>query len=253
MKYAEIKLAPQSHCKSGLKMHDSVEATIDGIKKGLEQSDMLDAGVLLCAMASPTPHSNKKENLETVELVREYLGKGVVGIDFAGVEGFCQLRDNHYIFDLARKYDLPSTCHAGDSQGADTVEDAINFGVSRIGHGHKIIEDTELCRRAIRENITLEVCPTSNIQCRSQPSYKEHPIKRLYAMGVPVTVNTDNMTISGINLDHEYSICEREMGFTPLDLRLLNLNSAKASFLPDDKKNKLIAMINQDIEKFKGK
>lgn len=51
----------------------------------------------------------------------------------------------------------------------------MEFGAKRIGHGHHIADDEALCRRAVRDGVTLEICPTSNIQCQSQPSYAAHP------------------------------------------------------------------------------
>ena len=47
------------------------------------------------------------------------------------------------------------TCHAGDSQGPDTVKDAMDFGVTRIGHGHHVYFDPELVERAKRKQSTL--------------------------------------------------------------------------------------------------
>lgn len=100
------------------------------------------------------------ENLETVRLTQEYLGSGVVGMDLAGAEGIVPLRNFHPIFDLARELGLPFTCHAGDSQGPDTVRDALEFGAKRIGHGHHIFDDPTLWQRAIQNGVTLEICPT---------------------------------------------------------------------------------------------
>ena len=133
------------------------------------------------------------ENLATVRLGAEYLGAGVAGIDLAGAEGLVPLRSFHPVFDLARERNVPFTCHAGDSQGPDTVRDALAFGARRIGHGHRIFDDPSLWPEAIRRGVTLEICPTSNIQCKTQPSYREHPAKKLLDAGLRVTINTDNM------------------------------------------------------------
>ena len=59
------------------------------------------------------------------------------------------------------------------------MRDALSFGVTRIGHGHHIYDDISLWEPAIACGVTLEICPTSNIQCHTQPSYREHPAKEL--------------------------------------------------------------------------
>ena len=61
-----------------------------------------------------------------------------------------------------------------------------------------------------------------------------HPAYNLYSLGVPVTINTDNMTMSRVKLDDEYEHCLNEMGFEYEDLILMNINSAKYSFMNED-------------------
>lgn len=238
--YAEIRFAPQLHTKGLLTQRDAIEAVLDGVNEGMKNSRSIDIGVICCTMSIGSETVNKEENLETVRLAKEYLGRGVCAIDLAGAEGIVPLSNYHDVFDLAKELKVPFTCHAGDSQGPETVKDAMDFGAKRIGHGHRIIEDKELCMRAVREDVTLEICPTSNIQCQSQPSYAQHPAKELFDMGVRVTINTDNMILSDINLDKEYDRCISDMGFEYNDLITMNIHSVHAAFMPEGKKSKII-------------
>ena len=84
------------------------------------------------------------------------------------------------------------------------------------------------------------MCPTSNIQCMTQPSYGLHPAKKLLDMGLRVTINTDNMTFAGVDLGAEYDHCLKDMGFTPEDLVKMSGNSIRAAFLPQEKKKALL-------------
>ena len=88
--------------------------------------------------------------------------------------------------------------------------------------------------------MTLEICPTSNIQCETQPSYEEHPLKKLMDMGMRCTINTDNMILSDIDLNKEYDRCTEQMGLSYNDLIRCNINSVRASFMPEEKKTGLI-------------
>lgn len=238
--YAEIRFAPQLHTRKGLSQSDAVDAVLAGVKEGMAAAPTIDIGILLCAMCIGPETLNEKENMETARLGGEYLGKGVVGIDLAGAEGIVPLENFAPIFAYARACNIPFTCHAGDSQGPDTVKAALDFGSLRIGHGHHIFNDRMLCARAIRDGVTLEICPTSNIQCETQPSYEEHPLRRLIDMGMRCTVNTDNMILSDINLDKEYDRCLDQMGLTYNDLIRCNINSVRASFMAEEKKTALI-------------
>ena len=146
--------------------------------------------------------------------------------------------------DVPAGWYLRSIQRAGEAHGIPVIAHPLAEGWALpeqgIGHGHHIFEDRELCARAIRDGVTLEVCPTSNIQCSTRPSYEEHPLKKLMDMGVSCTINTDNMILSDIDLDKEYDRCIGQMGLTVQDIIRCNINSVRASFMAPAKKLKLI-------------
>ena len=238
--YAEIRFAPQLHSRKGLTQDEAIEAVLEGVNEGMAEAKTIDIGVICCAMSTGDAEANKAENLETVRAAKRWLGKGIVACDLAGVECMTPLKNFGYVFDLARELGVPFTCHAGDSDGPNSVWDALSFGTKRIGHGHHSFDDSELVKKLIADGVTLEICPTSNIQCQSQPDYAVHPAKKLLDMGVKVTINTDNMILSDINLDKEYDHCLNDMGFEYNDLITMNINSVNASFMPEEKKQPII-------------
>lgn len=237
--YAEIRFAPQLHMKKGLTQRDAIDAVLAGREAGLQSHSQIGIGIILCAMSIGWETVNMEENLETVRLTRDYLGEGVVALDLAGAEGIVPLSNFAPIFHLARKLELPFTCHAGDSQGPETVEDAMNFGAKRLGHGHHIYEDAALCQRAIKEGVTFEICPTSNVCCQSTLGYSQHYVKKMYDLGMRVTINTDNMTLFDLTLDKEYDHCINDMGFTKEDIIQMLLYAAEASFQGVEEKEAL--------------
>ena len=232
--YDEVRFAPQLHKRAGLTQRQAVEAVLEGRRLALAEHPDYDAGILLCAMCIGPETVNMEENLETIRLAKEFL---------AGAEGIVPLRNFRPIFDLARELHVPATCHAGDSQGPDTIRDALSFGVTRIGHGHHIFDDPSLWDEAISRGVTLEICPTSNIQCHTQPSYRAHPAKKLLDAGLRLCINTDNMTLAAVNLPDEYRHCTQDMGFTSDDLKKTLVYAAEATFLPEEKKKALIARV----------
>ena len=251
--YAEIRFAPQLHTRKGLTQRDAIEAVLQGMNEGLALCPSISIGILLCAMCVGVETVNEAENLQTAELAKEFLGRGVVGLDLAGAEGIVPLKNFAPVFARARALGVPLTCHAGDSQGPETVQDALDFGTKRSGHGHHIALDLALCARAIRDGVTLEICPTSNIQCETQPSYEAHPLKQLIDMGVSCTINTDNMILSGIDLEQEYDHCLNEMGLSYADLIRCNINSVRASFMDEEKKSSLIEELLGCLQALPGK
>ena len=241
--YDEIRFAPQLHCRAGLSQRGAIEAVLEGRAEALALLPDYDCGILLCAMSVGAASANMEQNLETVRLAPDYLGRGVAGIDLAGAEGLVPLADFRPVFDLAKELGIPFTCHAGDSGGLESIASALSFGAVRLGHGHHIYDDPALCALAIERGVTLEICPSSNIQCKTQPSYAAHPAKKLLELGMRICISTDNMTLAAVTLDDEYRHCVTEMGFTEQDLRTMNRYAAEAAFLPEEKRRRLLTRL----------
>jgi adenosine deaminase len=157
-----------------------------------------------------------------------------VALDFADRDTH-ELRAYAPMVDKARKAGLHLTVHAGEEPGpqaAEQVREAIEFlGAERIGHGIHIIGDATVMELVREKNVALEVCPTSNWLCNSVPSTREHPIRRLMEAGVQVTINSDDPSLFGIDLCHEYELLQREHGFTREEFELCNEVAAAHSFL----------------------
>ena len=243
LRYAEIRFAPQLHTHKSLSQADAIEAVLEGKRLGELNNPTIKIGIITCMMCIGNEKVNWNENMETIESCCKYLGKGVVALDLAGAEGIVPLSNFSPLFSKAKQLNIPIICHAGDSQGPDTVKDALDFGVSRIGHGHHIFLDKGLCKRAVDNHVALEICPTSNIQCKTEPSFEKHPAKELFDMGIPVTINTDNMVMARTTIDGEYEHCINEMGFTYNDLIKMNIYSFEKSFAPADYKKEMIDIL----------
>lgn len=234
--YAEIRFAPGLHTKEGLNFDEIVTSVISGMKKGMEDGK-IKCNLILCCMRGK---NNQKSNVETVEIAKKYLNKGVCAIDLAGAEAVYKTNEFEYIFDLAKKLQVPYTIHAGEADGKDSIKSAILFGAKRLGHGVRIIEDEKLLKEAIEKNITLEVCPISNLHTNVVSNISLHPVYNLYKSGVNITINTDNRTVSNTTLEKEYNLILKKFDFFNDDLVKMNKNAIKAAFLSDSEKEELL-------------
>lgn len=77
----------------------------------------------------------------------------------------------------------------------------------------------------------LEVCPTSNVRTGVVAGYAHHPLPRLVAAGVRVTVNSDDPTFFGASLLDDYRLCVETFGLSLASLARLAINAAGAAFL----------------------
>ena len=226
--YAEIRFAPQLSIKGGMTQEQAVEAAIEGVKRGMEQYPSIRVGLILCCMRG---EDNEEWNLQTVETAKKYLGDVVCAVDIAGAESLYPTERFAPVFEKVREYGLPSTIHAGEAAGPESMKTALAFGAKRIGHGVAAVEDPELVRRLIEEQITLEVCVTSNYQTKVVASIEAHPIRRLFNAGVRVTVNSDNRTVSNTNVRKELDILRNVFGFKEQEIEKMEEYAWEARFL----------------------
>lgn len=229
--YAEIRYAPQLHCDKGMTQKDAVEAAIDGMR-----NSPIPVRLILCCMRGDDNH---EKNLETVNLAADYLDKGVGAIDIAGAEALFPTEDFAYIFELAREKNIPCTIHAGEAAGPESVSKALEFGTKRIGHGVQSVKDEALMVKLKEEGITLECCPTSNINTAIYKSVEEFPYRTFIDKGVKFTINSDNMSVSNTTVKEEFIALNDTFGIKRSELLQLLSNSIDAAFITDAEKAQL--------------
>lgn len=228
--YSEIRFAPQFHTKKGLTQDEVVKTLIDA-----KNTVDVKSNLILCFMRG----SDDAVNRETLEVAKKYFNKGVCAVDLAGAEALFKTSLYESLFIEAANAGLNYTIHAGEADGVESIKSAIKFGAKRIGHGVRAIEDKELLKEIKDKGITLEVCPTSNIQTCICTDYSNHPVTELYNYGIKTTINTDNMTVSDTSLDKEYIKLVNNTTLNIQDIIKMNLNSIDASFLSEEEKEAL--------------
>lgn len=238
--YAEIRFAPQKSCEKGLSQRQAVEAVLQGIRRA-----PIPCGLIVSMMRGNDPATHEA-NLITVDVAREFLGHGVVAVDLAGAEGLFPTSDFEYAFEKARRYHIPIIIHAGEAAGADSVWEAIQAGAVRIGHGVRGLEDKRVIDELIARDITLELCPTSNIDTGIYRSYADYPLRRLLDAGVKVCVNTDDMTVSNTDLQQEWHHLIETFQLHEFEIGHMLLNSVNASFANEDLKQQLRAKVQKN-------
>ncbi len=229
--YAEVRFAPIKHINDKLNIKKAVEAVIEGMNEVLKNGKIF-GGIILCCMRN----ASKIDNLKTVSLAKEYLDFGVVGIDLAGAESLYKTKDFKYIFEEAKKENIPFTIHAGEADGISSIKSALEFGTSRLGHGIKAIIDNSMIEKLKNDNVLLEICVTSNYQTEAVKG--THPIEELYKKGVKISINTDNDTVSNIDIISEYKYILDNTNLKIEDI--IKCNYESIDFIFNDKvKNKL--------------
>jgi adenosine deaminase len=174
--------------------------------------------------------------------------KWLAGIDLHGHETLPLEEWTTDVWHRARNADKETKAHAGEFGGAANVRIAVErLGVRRVQHGVRAIEDPEVVALLVREGVTLDITPISNVKLGVVPSLREHPLRRLLAAGVRCTVSTDDPLIFGNTLTDEYVGLATEAGFSAAELVQVARNGFLAGTMPETVRRAALAEL-ADIE-----
>jgi adenosine deaminase len=184
-------------------------------------------GLIVTAMRSHPPAAN-------VELARiaGAMGHPVVGFDLAGPEAEYPAPPHALAFSVARDAGLGLTAHAGEVAGPGRVREVLDFGVRRVAHGVTAADDDDLLAILRARDITLDLCPTSNVQAGIVESLASHPLAALHRAGVSVTLSTDDRTVTGTDLTTEMARSADALGLSRDELAAIALNGFRRGFAP---------------------
>ena len=247
VRYLEIRYHPGFLCDQGL----TLEQIVLSVETGIEQAKKkyaIQVGVIMCAIRIFDPKESEKLAHFSVEMK----SNGIVGFDLAHAERGNPAKNHSKAFEIAAKGGLGITVHAGEDEAPWSIDEAIDFcHAQRIGHGLTLIKDEKVIQKVIQKNISIEACPSSNVQIDLIPTFKDHPIQKLFDKGVSMTLNTDNRLLTGIEVTDEYLRCNEMLGMDWKTLSQIAINGFKAAFLPSDQKKKLVDQIQKEIDQIK--
>lgn len=223
--YLEIRFAPMLSVTENLTANKIIEASIKGLKEG-ENLYGVKGNLILCGMR----HQPVESNTKLAEIAADYHGYGVCALDLAGDEAAFPVKQQAEMFRKAKELGIPFTIHAGECGSTQSVWDAIELGASRIGHGIAAAKDETLMRYCADHKIPFEMCPVSNLQTKAVRTMEEYPFLRFLEAGIPVTINTDNRTVSNTSMTKELELLQGYYGIGDKVLAQLMENGKNGSF-----------------------
>lgn len=236
--YAELIVSPFHAELAGLSYQEMLRGVVDGIDQAKKEFG-IEARVLMVFMRHYGPEAAMKYAKQITDQLHPY----VVGVNLVGDIRQYEVKEFEKLFDMARAKNLGLSCHAGELEGGPIeIWQAVDIlGVSRISHGVRCIEDQALVEHLIKKNITLEVCPSSNVILKMYPDYLSHPLKQLKEAGLKICLNTDDPGFFDIDLAHEYEIAKQYADFTEQDLLNCTKTAINAAFVNENTRQALLA------------
>ena len=226
VRYVELRWGPLLHVAKGLALEDGIEAVVRGAEAGAASTGSV-VRLICTALRSHDP----VENVRLAEIASRFRDRGLTGWDLAGAEeAYPDPLLHAQAFEAARTGGLRITVHAGEWRGAAQVRRALQVGPERIAHGEATWHDPSLVTELRERGVCLDLCPTSNVQAGIVPSLAEHGLAQLHRAGVPVTLSTDDTTVSDVTLTEEYAGAVAEIGVTLPELWAMNRFALDVAF-----------------------
>ncbi|MFA0087794.1 adenosine deaminase [Vibrio sp. 10N.261.51.F12] len=239
VKYMEVRFGPLLHREQDLTIDAIIASVVTGMKRAEAAYDI--KGNIILSLLRHMPTDDIKA---VIDVGAQYVGQGVAAFDLAGGEepGFCE----KFIpfAQYAKEQGLNVTIHAGEQGEGQNVFDAITMlGAERIGHGIHITTHQAAFDLVHSKQIALETCPSSNVQTKAVENLADHPIESFRQQGIPVTINTDNRTVSNTTMTKEVQKVIEQFGLSADDYAHIYRNSVDGAFTDEKTKQWLLSKI----------
>ena len=243
VRHAEIFFDPQTHTARGIPF----ETVIHGLQRAREDAQQkmgVSSELIMCFLRHLSPEAALKTLDEAKPFKKLIFG---VGLDSSEKgrppslfkEVFARARDEGYI----------TVAHAGEEGPAAYVWEALELlDVKRIDHGVRSIEDPQLIKYLVENQIPLTVCPLSNIKLHVFEDIAEHNIKQLLELGVCVTINSDDPAYFGGYMTENFLATQSGLNLSKADLYKISLNAIQAAFLDEQREAALKSELDQFFE-----
>tara|TARA_B110000285_G_scaffold139892_1_gene156539 strand:- start:2522 stop:3526 length:1005 start_codon:yes stop_codon:yes gene_type:complete len=243
VRHTEIMFDPQTHTDRGI----SFETVINGISNACKDAEKK-LGVTSLLIMSYLRHLSEEEAFKTLEqsLPFKHLIKAV-GLDSSEMGNPPSKFKN--VFEASVKEGYIPVAHAGEEGPAAYIWEALDIlNIKRIDHGNNCFED-DLIDEIIKRDIALTVCPLSNTALRVVDDLKNHPVKKMMAKGLKITINSDDPAYFGGQVNQNYIELQEALDLTRDELYEFARNSFQYSLLDTEQKSSRIA----ELEAFYSK
>lgn len=224
--HAELFFDPQTHTERGIAMGTVIGGIVRALKEGEAR-----LGVTSKLILSFLRHLSEEEAFATFAAAEPFLDQ-LCGVGLDSSECGHPPEKFARVFARARDAGLKLCAHAGEEGPPEYVWQALDvLHVDRIDHGNRALEDEQLVARLAAENMTLTVCPLSNLKLCVVQDLKNHPLRRMLQAGLRATVNADDPAYFGGYAGENFLAVAEALQLTKDEVVTLAANSFRGSFL----------------------
>jgi len=237
--HCEIFFDPQGHTERGIEF----EVFMNGICSALDKAQAelgISSKLIMCFLR----HLDEASAFATLQAAEPYLDK-ITGVGLDSSEMGRPPSLFQQVFARAAELGLKRVAHAGEEGPPEYVYEALDgLAVDRIDHGNRSLEDERLVQRLGDEQMSLTVCPLSNLRLAVVKDLSEHPIRKMLALGLNACVNSDDPAYFGGYMNENFNALIENTGLTRDEIFQLTINGFESSFLTRAEKQVHLDRIN---------
>ena len=224
--HCEIFFDPQGHTERGIEFGVFMKGICGALEKA--KTDLgISSKLIMCFLR----HLDEASALATLEAARPYLGS-ITGVGLDSSELGHPPHLFQQVFAKAAELGLKRVAHAGEEGPPEYVYEALDvLKVDRIDHGNRALEDEGLVQRLVDEQMSLTVCPLSNLRLAVVKDMSDHPIRQMLALGLNACINSDDPAYFGGYMNENFNSLIDATGLTRDEIFQLTINGFESSFL----------------------
>ena len=233
--HCEIFFDPQGHTEREI----GFDIFMAGICSALDKASTelgISSKLIMCFLR----HLDEQSAFATLDAAEPYLDR-ITGVGLDSSELGHPPALFRGVFERAGELGLKRVAHAGEEGPPEYVYEALDLlNVDRIDHGNRSLEDEALVQRLVDENMSLTVCPQSNLRLAVVSDMSTHPIRKMLTLGLNACINSDDPAYFGGYMNENFNALIDAVGLTREDIFQLTINGFESSFLtPAEKQQHL--------------
>ncbi|EHA17445.1 MULTISPECIES: adenosine deaminase [Halomonadaceae] len=236
--HIDMHFDPQAHLQRGVPL----EVVMAGLLKAKQEAEeTLDLSIgMIMAFLRDRPADEALHVLEQAAPYWKMLD--AVGLDSA--EQNNPPAEFVEVFERAKQLGLVRVAHAGEEGPAEYIQEALDLlDVQRIDHGVRCLESDEVVERLRSEQTVLTVCPLSNVSLKVVEDLRDHPLPKLLAEGLKVTISSDDPAYFGGGMLTNHIACAEAFGWGETVFRQLTRNAIEEAFTTQERRAELLARL----------
>lgn len=240
VRHVEIFFDPQGHTERGISFNTAISGILTAFDLARPQFGIT-AKLIMCFLR----HLDEDAAFATLKQAEPWLDR-IEGVGLDSSENGHPPAKFERVFQAARERGLKCVAHAGEEGPPEYVREALDLlQIDRLDHGNRSLEDEMLVERLSHEQMTLTVCPLSNLKLCVVDDMRNHPLKRMLNLGLKATVNSDDPAYFGGYVMDNFKAVINALDLDKDDIRVLAKNSFAGSFLSDAEKRAHLSRIDK--------